>query len=179
MKKTSIAMSLLLANITLASELPDFLDTNDINNVEFKCLGDSPIYSADDQKFVDMLWDETLTYLKAYAVALTNGENSHCLNSDEAMVDSTQGGQKICVMDRRDMKLMVKNIYQVINNPDKAKQCFGAREEVNWIYNPGGELTKNSPVAQHFKRTTFEEFFKTKVALFPKSIQRAKLLIIV
>jgi hypothetical protein len=163
MKTTFIAISLLIANSALASELPEFLDANDMNNVEFKCLGESPTYSRTDQKYVDLLWDETLTYLKAYAVALTHGGNSHCLNSDEAMIDSTQGGQKMCIMDRRDMKLMVKNIYQVINNPDKAKQCFGAREDVNWIYNPGGELTHKSPVAQHFKRTTFDEFFKTKV----------------
>lgn len=163
MKKTFVAMSLLIANSALASELPDFLDVNDINNAVFKCLGDAPTYSKVDQKYVDQLWDETLTYLRAYASALTNGEKSHCLNSDEALFDSTEGGKKICVMDRRDMKLMVKNIYQVINNADKAKQCFGAREEVDWIYNPGGELTKNSPVAQHFKRTTFDEFFETKV----------------
>ncbi|TVP14579.1 hypothetical protein [Shewanella sp. KCT] len=163
MKKTIIALSLLSANGAMAASLPDFVDQRDIDNAEFKCLGAPVEYSAADQQYVDMLWDETLTYLKAYAVALTNGENSHCLNSDEALFDTTQGGQKICIMDRRDMKLMVKNIYQVINNPDKAKQCFGVREEVNWIYNPGGELTKHSPVAQHFKRTTFEEFFKTKV----------------
>ncbi|QYJ93546.1 hypothetical protein [Shewanella spartinae] len=163
MKKTIIALSLLSANGAMAASLPDFLDQQDIDNAEFKCLGAPVEYSAADQKYVDMLWDETLTYLKAYAIALTNGENSHCLNSDEALFDTTQGGQKICIMDRRDMKLMVKNIYQVINNPDKAKQCFGAREEVNWIYNPGGELTKHSPVAQHFKRTSFDEFFKTKV----------------
>ncbi|BCV51459.1 hypothetical protein [Shewanella algae] len=163
MKKTIIALSLLSANGAMAASLPDFLDQQDIDNAEFKCLGEPVKHTKADQKYVDMLWDETLSYLKAYAIALTNGENSHCLNSDEAMVDSTQGGQKICIMDRRDMKLMVKNIYQVINNPDKAKQCFGAREDVNWIYNPGGELTKNSPVAQHFKRTTFDEFFKTKV----------------
>ncbi|QYK12684.1 hypothetical protein K0I63_18480 [Shewanella rhizosphaerae] len=163
MKKTIIALSLLSANGAMAASLPDFLDQQDIDNAEFKCLGEPVKHTKADQKYVDMLWDETLTYLKAYAIALTNGENSHCLNSDEAIVDSTQGGQKICIMDRRDMKQMVKNIYQVINNPDKAKQCFGAREEVNWIYNPGGELTKHSPVAQHFKRTTFDEFFKTKV----------------
>lgn len=91
MKKTFVAMSLLIANSALASELPDFLDVNDINNAAFKCLGDAPTYSKVDQKYVDLLWDETLTYLRAYASALTNGEKSHCLNSDEALFDSTEG----------------------------------------------------------------------------------------
>lgn len=163
MKKTIIALSLLAVNGAMAADLPDFLDQSEIDNAQFKCLGEPVTYSKTDQKYVNMLWNETLTYLKAYAIALTNGENSHYLNSDVAMIDSTRGGQKMCIMDRRDMQLMVKNIYQVINNADKAKQCFGVREDVNWIYNPGGELTKNSPVAQHFKRTTFDEFFMTKV----------------
>ena len=155
--------ALLLSNSVVATEIPDFLDTNEINSAQFTCLGEKPTYSTADQKYVDMLWQETLTYLEAYAVALTNGQANDCLNSDVAMVDSTEGGQSMCVMDRRDMKLMVKNIYQVLNNKDEAKQCFGAREDVSWIYSPGGELTKKSPVAQHFKRTTFKEFFDKKV----------------
>ncbi|PKG55445.1 hypothetical protein, partial [Shewanella sp. GutDb-MelDb] len=144
-------------------EIPDFLDANEIKSAKFSCLAEQAKYSADDQKYVDILWDETLTYLKAYAIALTNDQTSGCLNSDSAMIDSTEGGQRMCLMDRRDMKLMVKNIYQVINNADEAKKCFGAREDVAWIYNPGGELTENSPVAKWLNRTTFETFFKEKV----------------
>ncbi|ABV89247.1 hypothetical protein [Shewanella pealeana] len=163
MKYQILLGCLLASNGLAAAELPDFLDANDINNAQFQCLGESPKYSGEDQKYIDILWDETLTYLRAYAAALTNDQNSGCLNSDTAMVDSTEGGQNMCVMDRRDMKLMVKNIYQVLNNADEAKKCFGAREDVSWIYSPGGELEQHSPVAQHFKRTTFEEFFDEKV----------------
>ncbi len=50
-----------------------------------------------------------------------------------------------------------------IENADKAKECFGAREEMDWIYSPGGELEANSPVAQWLNRMTFEDFFETKV----------------
>ncbi|MCL1058366.1 hypothetical protein CXF86_07460 [Shewanella sp. GutCb] len=155
--------ALLLSNSVAAAEIPDFLDANEIKSAKFSCLAEQAKYSADDQKYVDILWDETLTYLKAYAIALTNDQTSGCLNSDSAMIDSTEGGQRMCLMDRRDMKLMVKNIYQVINNADEAKKCFGAREDVAWIYNPGGELTENSPVAKWLNRTTFETFFKEKV----------------
>ncbi|MEC4729021.1 hypothetical protein HWQ46_26260 [Shewanella sp. D64] len=163
MSKKILLTALFFSSGVVATDIPDFLDPSEINGAEFKCLGEEPKYSEGDQKYIDTLWDETLTYLKAYAIALTNDEGSDCLNSDVALVDSTEGGQSICVMDRRDMKLVVKNIHQVLNNADKAKKCFGAREEVNWIYSPGGELTENSPVAQWINRTTFTEFFDKKV----------------
>ncbi|PLY07380.1 MAG: hypothetical protein C0625_06490 [Arcobacter sp.] len=146
-----------------ASELPNFLDKKDIINAEFKCLGTTKKYNKEEQKHIDVLWDETLSYLNAYAQALTNSSQSQCLNSDEAMIDSTNGVKKMCIMDRRDMKILVNNIYQVVNNPDKAKECFSAREDVSWIYSPGEEIEKNSPVAQWLNRTTFEEFFDKKV----------------
>ncbi len=164
MKQYALLAGMLMSAGVNAMDVPDFLDVNDVKDAEFKCLTAPAKYSKADQKYVDILWKETLTYLEAYAKALTNGEQSHCLNSDEAIFDTTEdGGKKMCIMDRRDMKIMVKNIYQVINNPDKAKQCFSAREDVNWIYSPGGELEKNSPVAKWLKRTTFNEFFDKKV----------------
>lgn len=151
-----------LASIN-AGEIPSFLDKADIENAQFKCLGEVKKYDKEGQKHVDVLWDETLKYLKAYAVALTSAENSECFNSDEAVIDTTNGARKMCIMDRRDMKLMVKNIYQVINNPEKAKACFGPRQDVTWIYSPSKELEKSSPVAKWLKRTTFKEFFDKKV----------------
>jgi len=163
MKCNTLLIMMMLSSSSIASELPSFLDQNDINNAEFTCLGEEPQYNKDDQKYVDILWNETLQYLESYAVALTNSENGPCVNSDEAMYDSTAGGKNMCIMDRRDMKLMVKNIYQVINNPNKAKKCFGAREDVNWIYSPGGELEQNSSVAKWLKRESFNSFFDNKV----------------
>lgn len=163
MKKYVLMAILFTTGAAGAAPVPDFLDSRDIENAEFTCLGEPQRYSEADQKYVDILWEETLRYLEAYARALTNGAGSHCLNSDYAMYDSTEGGKNMCIMDRRDMKLMVKNIYQVVNNPEKAKQCFGARENVDWIYSPGGELEKNSPVARWLKRTSFDEFFDKKV----------------
>lgn len=145
-----------------ALEIPTFLDKGEITNADFKCLSEPVKYSKEDQKYVDILWDETLIYIKAYAMALTNGEVSKCFNSDEAVYDTTQK-KRICVMDRRDMKIMVKNIYQILENPDKAKECFSARRDVNWIYNPGRELSEKSPVAKWANRMTFDEFFDKKV----------------
>ena len=146
-----------------AAEIPDFLDKNDIVDAEFKCLQKTTGYSVEDQKYVDLLWKETLTYLSAYAQALTNDANTDCLNSDSTVYETAGGVKRMCIMDRRDMKNMVKNIYQVVNNPEKAKKCFSAREDVDWIYSPGGELEQNSTVAKWLKRTTFKEFFENNV----------------
>ncbi len=163
MKIVTLSAGLMLSMSLGAAELPDFLDPDDINDADFRCLTDPTNYSESDQKQVDILWDETLQYLKAYAVALTNDANSGCINSDLTIYETAGGVKRMCIMDRRDMKLMVKNIYQVVNNPDKAKSCFSARGDVDWIYSPGGKLEQRSSVAKWLNRTTFDEFFDTKV----------------
>ncbi|TKB58309.1 cupin domain-containing protein [Ferrimonas aestuarii] len=166
MKKALLFASLFAANNAMAIEIPDFLDKKEIENATFKCLTEEQKYSAADQKYVDILWQETLKYLEGYAVALSTSDGN-CRNSDLTMYQTNthdlKGPQYMCIMDRRDMKLMVKHIYSVLANPDEAKQCFGAREDVNWIYSPGGELEAKSPVAKWLNRTTFEEFFEKNV----------------
>ncbi len=146
-----------------ADQLPNFLDRAEIENAEFTCLTAKASYAPAEQKHIDVLWAETLKYLEAFSVALTTGTAEGCRHSDEAIYETTDGLARMCVMDQRDMQLMVKHIYQVLHNPDKAKECFGAREDVDWIYSPGGELEANSPVAQWLNRMTFQEFFETKV----------------
>ena len=147
-----------------AQEVPDFINPDDLKDIDCKCLEKEVKYSKNEQKYIDILWEESLKYLEAYAVALTTSpEGSKCINSDEATYETVDGFKKMCVMDRRDMQLLVKHIYQIIHNPNQAKKCFAARENVDWIYSPGGELESKSEVAQWLKRTTFKEFFNTKV----------------
>lgn len=143
-------------------EIPDFIDKAEIENFECKCFAKEVKYSKKEQEYVDILWDETLQYLKSYAIALTTSVGD-CVNSDEAIYETADGLDKLCVMEKRDMQLMVKHIYLVLLNPDKAKRCFATRSDVDWIYSPGGKTRENSPVDQWIDRMTFEEFFKTKV----------------
>lgn len=159
---TSLCFSLF--SISYAQDIPDFINPEDLKDVDCKCLEKRVKYSKEEQKYIDILWEESLKYLEAYVVALTTSpEGSNCINSDEATYETVDGFKKMCVMDRRDMQLLVKHIYQILHNPDEAKKCFAARENVDWIYSPGGELEAKSEVAQWLKRTTFEEFFNTKV----------------
>lgn len=145
------------------SDFPDFIDVEELKNAEFKCLEKEVKHSKEDQKYIDILWDESLQYLNAYAVALTTSTSDNCRQSDEAIWETVDGVKKMCIMDQRDMQIMVKHIWQVVHNADEAKKCFSARTDVDFIYNTGGELEANSPVAQHFKRESFETFFATKV----------------
>lgn len=159
----TMTMTLCISMI-YAQQIPDFINPDDLKGIDCKCLEKKVNYPNNEQKYIDILWEESLKYLEAYAIALTTSpKGSSCINSDEATYETVDGFKKMCVMDRRDMQLLVKHIYQIIHNPDEAKKCFAARENVDWIYSPGGELEARSEVAKWLKRTTFKEFFDTKV----------------
>jgi hypothetical protein len=145
------------------TQLPDFIDIEELRSPKFECLQKEVKYSAADQKYIDILWDESIRYLNAYAIALTTSTTEGCHQSDEAIWETVDGVKRMCIMDQRDMQLMVKHIFQVVHNPTAAKKCFSAQLDVDWIYNPGGELEAKSEVAQWAKRTSFETFFETKV----------------
>ncbi|WP_412504046.1 hypothetical protein [Shewanella indica] len=53
MNKKLILISLLISNTAMAEKLPDFLAPADIENASFVCLGETPEYSKQDQKYVD------------------------------------------------------------------------------------------------------------------------------
>lgn len=143
-------------------EIPDFIDKAEIENFDCKCLKKEVKYSKEEQKYVDILWEESLQYLKGYAIALTT-TTENCLHSDEAIYETASGHKKLRIMDQRDMQLMVKQIYLVLLNPDKAKKCFATRSDVDWLYSPGGQAREKSEVDQWLDRMTFETFFNEKV----------------
>ena len=143
-------------------KIPDFIDTSDIENFDCKCSEKEVKYSKKEQKHIDVLWKESLQYLEAYAIALTTSTGK-CVNSDEAIFETANGHQRMCVMDQKDMQLMVKHIYLILLNQDKVKKCFAARKEIDWLYSPGGIARENSEVDQWLNRTTLEDFFNKKV----------------
>ena len=66
---SSLILGLSLIVNSQTSELPNFLDKKNILNADFKCLDSSSKYTKDEQKHINVLWDETLSYLNAYAQA--------------------------------------------------------------------------------------------------------------
>ena len=109
---------------------------------------------------------ESLKYLEGYARALTKSDGI-CRDSDNTMTQTnthTYGGPEyMCIMDRRDMRLLVKHIYFILYNPNKAKACFGDRGNVGWMYGVGGKLEESSSVAQWLRtkgRVNLDEFYE-------------------
>ena len=68
------------------------------------------------------LYEESLKYLEGYARALTESDGK-CRNSDFTMTQTNthldEGPEYMCIMDRRDMKLLVKHIYMILYNPNE------------------------------------------------------------
>jgi len=112
------------------------------------------------------LFEEALKYIEGYARALTESDGI-CRSSDNTMTQTnthTYGGPEyMCIMDRRDMQLLVKHIYFVLYHPEAAMKCFHGRENVGWMYGVGGSLEASSPVAQWMTeqgRVSLEDFYK-------------------
>ena len=86
------------------------------------------------------LYEESLKYLEGYARALTESDGK-CRNSDFTMTQTNthldEGPEYMCIMDRRDMKLLVKHIYMILYNPN----------EVNYrkIHQIDSKLIQNDP----------------------------------
>lgn len=117
-------------------------------------------------KYAHMLYTEALKYLEGYAMALTQSDG-HCRHSDHTMIqtnDHNYGGPEyMCIMDRRDMQLLVKHIYIILHHPNQAEDCFHGRENVGWMYGVGGSLEENSPVAKWMRtlgRVNLSEFYE-------------------
>ena len=164
MHKKTLALSVLasLSSAVFAADIPHFIDQKDLENPTFRCLVAADAqqkYTPEEQKLVDTLWNETLVYLQAYARALTNDPTGTCRNSDLAVYDTTDGFKSMCITDRREVQLMVKHIYQVVNNPEKAKACFAPRKGEEGLLAPDGELLKRSLVAQWLQRQGLTDFF--------------------
>jgi len=111
------------------------------------------------------LYVESLKYLEGYARALTESDGI-CRNSDNTMTQTnthTYGGPEyMCIMDRRDMRVLVKHIYFILYHPIKARRCFHGREDVGWMYGVDGSLA-DTPVAKWMKeagRKSLSEFYK-------------------
>lgn len=150
----------------LSKELPPFIDTDFIQNAEFKCLNSLPKVDENEEKFVKKLWNETLTYLEGYATALSTSTNNLCYKSDLAMTEtySKETGKEVkqCIMDNVDMQKLVKHIYTIIHNPEKAYQCFNPQKNVAGLYSPSSEVKEISEVAKWLNRSTLKNYFENQ-----------------
>lgn len=165
MKRSIIYLGLVLSYNAMAYELPSFIDPADIEDAKLECINQPVSYSDTEQKYVDMLWQETLEYIEGYAIGLTHGNSNSCTNSALSITETNtpdmHGPHHECIMSNLDMQRMVKEIYQVLGNKDQAKQCFSARVGKEGLYTPDTKFMDASPVAKWLNRPSLKSYYQT------------------
>ncbi|WP_421899462.1 dimethylsulfonioproprionate lyase family protein [Maridesulfovibrio sp.] len=138
---------------------------------EFVCL-DVPEkkWSKEEQRNIDLFWNDTLAYLEAYVKALET-PTGKCLDSAEAVVSTynseTGKPETECITKKRDVELMIKHVKAVLAEPEKAKRCFDPQlsHSNGWtkLFTPNRELQNSSPVSKWLNRPVATDYFeKTK-----------------
>ncbi|WP_426576147.1 dimethylsulfonioproprionate lyase family protein [Xenorhabdus stockiae] len=163
--KKFILLSSLFSTSAFSIDLPNFIDKNEINNAEFKCLTTQPNYTPEEMKLVNLLWDESIKYLEGYVKAITTSTDSQCLNSAISVIETNTpqltGPTRQCIMDNVDMQRLVKHVYTVINNKDKAFKCFTPQKNAKELYSPSEQLKQASPVAQWLNRPSLKDYYSS------------------
>ncbi len=162
MKRCFLSL-LLLPHLLAANEIPPFLNQDEVKNAKFECL-EAPYLpeTVRDKKYTDILWNETLVYLKGFADALTKSlSTDNCNHSATAMYE-TKGAQKQCITDNVDVQKMIKHIYAVVHNPEKAKACFNPQIKNPDIYIANQSSIYDIPIGKWLERPTLEEYYSKK-----------------
>ena len=159
------------------AKLPSFLQQASIENSKFTCnktgerLGGRSSTDTEEnmiipreelENYEDIVWQESLTYLAALALASTNSDQ-YCRNSDLAIYQtgSKQGTPKsLCFMDREGMRTMVRQIHTILENKEEARKCFSLRGNAKNLYGIGGALQEESPAAKAINRPSIKKFFE-------------------
>ncbi|MDX7985835.1 hypothetical protein FE392_00540 [Xenorhabdus sp. 12] len=161
--KKFIFLSVLLSSNAFSIGIPDFLDKSEMSNAEFKCLAEQPSYTQEEAEFVNLLWDESIKYLEGYVKALSKNADNKCTHSAIAVTETNSalltGPTRQCIMDNVDMQRLVKHVYTIIHNKDKAFKCFTPQKDVAGLYSPSEQLEKVSPVAQWLKRPSLKDYY--------------------
>ncbi|MCG8530831.1 MAG: dimethylsulfonioproprionate lyase family protein [Desulfovibrionales bacterium] len=136
---------------------------------EFVCFKDVPTktWSKEEQKNIDLFWDETLVYLEEYINAIKT-PTGMCVNSAEAVVSTynpkTKTYETECIIKKRDVELMVKHVRAILAEPEKAKKCFDPQlsSDIGWskIYTPSRELQNLSPVSKWINRPIAVDYYE-------------------
>lgn len=137
-----------------AAATPELVCNDDIDKTQL---------SAEEQKLMDTLWQQTIQYLDGFNSALK--ASSLCHDTARAIVQTNNGTkdglETRCVTRYRDVQLMVKHIDWVLANPNKARRCFDAQKnyEAFPLYAPSDEMKAASEVASWVDRPTLNEYY--------------------
>ena len=154
-------MMLYIATTACAAQLPAYLVSDFFQRVDFVCTHQPD--ASEDPKIRDVMWQETLKYIEGYVRALTTSSDDWCKYSAVALVSShgPQNGTPHyqCVMDYQDMQEVVRHLWSVLLQPDKAKRCFSLKQADTSRFDPSIALKKSSSLGNVLPRSTLQAFY--------------------
>ena len=149
----------------IRSKLPDFISPQTVRNVQITCSENPNNESgfSSNPELHETVWQEAMTYLKNLAIAMTTTDR-FCRHSNLATYETGRAEnsrpRNMCLMDRRDTREMVNEIYAILENQEAAKQCFSLNTNDSDVYSPGEKLVAKSPSAQAQARPSLKDFFE-------------------
>mgnify|MGYP000219933998 CR=1 FL=1 len=66
LKLVLVLAGILFSSTFYAQKVPDFINTDDLKDIDCKCLEKEVKYNKEEQKYIDILWEESLKYLEAW-----------------------------------------------------------------------------------------------------------------
>ncbi len=159
-----ISIFILHASLAIAGDHPSWRDSDYFDNVEIQCQSDATNdWTPEEQHYIDTLWEETLLYLDSYLKSITSATGK-CRDSAEAIIQTynpeTGKKESRCIMKYRTMQLLAKHVLAILENPDKAKQCFAPERTAEGQFTPSEALYSLSPVAKWMQRPLLTDYYR-------------------
>ena len=153
MKISAAFAATLLALAPVASQAADFACDEDIAAQSF---------TAAEQVHVDLLWDQTLSYLAGFHGTLM--QPAGCLDSASSIIETSEPAASECIARYRDVELAVKHLDWILDNPDAAKTCFDPQKtyETMALYTPSPAIQAASAASAWLDRPLLGDFYAAK-----------------
>ena len=173
MKKLSYVIGFFIV-AALVYEIKENEDSES-SKASIKCLSQkATAVRSVDRVHLDLLWDETISYLNNYAKTLES-KSASCKTrlASTLSFSSDRSKPKECLDRHYDVVLMVQHLNQIVANKDAAKKCFDP--SMSQVYpksfrgfTPHKNMKSFSTVAKWLNRETFQEHYGEKTEVYKK-----------
>lgn len=174
--KKSIPILLLIIISSLLTSCQDDNAMQEPESPMFECEENIDIttLSEDEKALEDLLWAETLKYLKGF-LELLEKSSANCNELEKAITQTFDSDLNVekreCLADKEDVQKMITHIKAVLKYPDQARRCFDSQRnyDVFSLYTPNESMKTNGEVTNWVDRPTLSDYFKD----FPNEIGQA------
>ena len=162
-------ISYIIGFLIVAAFVYEIKENEDLEETKasISCLNKpSLLQNPENQKYIDLLWTEVISYLDNYRKTLES-HYKQC-KSRYASTISYSGSRsqpKECLDKYYDVLLMLKQLKQIVDNKDAAKKCFDPKmTEVEPLsfkgLTPHENMKSFSSVAKWINRDTFKKRYQ-------------------